>query len=77
MAGFRKMFASIEANTGLSVTRIRSMSPGEIRRHFEKKTGKPMVYVSEYPSIGRGNVLSDRAVTRSQINASIDKILGR
>jgi hypothetical protein len=74
-------FTMVEKNAekvvGLSVEKIRSYSPGELRRYFEKRNKKKLFFTTEFPVIGRGNVLRDSIVTSEKINKEIDKILAR
>jgi len=72
-------FTAIEKNAeklvGLSAAEIRKFSPGQLRRHLEEKNRKKLTFTTEFPVIGRGNVLRDCIVTTSEINREIDKIL--
>ena len=74
-------FAMIEKNVeklvGLSAEEIRQYSPGELRRYFEKRNKKKLNFTTEFPVIGRGNVLRDSIITSEEINKEIDKILAR
>ena len=74
-------FAVVEKNvekiTGLSAEEIRKYSPGELRRYFEKRNKKKLFFTTEFPVIGRGNVLRDSIITSEEINKEIDKILAR
>ena len=67
---------NIEAVTGLTRSQIKSFSPAELRSYVEKKGGRRLTFVSEFPFIGRGNVLRDNLMTSSQINDDVDSILG-
>ncbi|MCQ2336372.1 MAG: hypothetical protein MJ010_04230 [Paludibacteraceae bacterium] len=69
------MLSHIESLSGLSVAQIRSFTPEELRSHLENKNGKPFQYVSEFPVVGRGNVLRDGLYSREDIDRDIDKIL--
>ena len=68
-------FAAIEKNAekivGLSADEIRKYSPGELRRYLEKRNKKKLSFTTEFPVIGRGNVLRDSIITSKEI----DKIL--
>ncbi|MCL2800386.1 MAG: hypothetical protein FWD28_01325 [Treponema sp.] len=72
-------FAVIEKNAeksvGLTVEEIRKSSPGELRNFLEEKNKKKFSFTTEFPVIGRGNVLRDNIITTEQINKEIDKIL--
>ena len=74
-------FTTIEKNVekvvGLSVEEIRKFSPSELRRYLEKKNKKKFHFTSEFPVIGRGNVLRDNIITSEEINKEIDKLLAR
>ena len=72
-------FATVERNVenlvGLSAEIIRKYSPGELRLHLEKKNKCKFSFTSEFPVIGRGNVLGDGIKTSEEINRDIDRIL--
>ena len=63
------------ATVGMSLSDLKNAEVSEIRRKIEEKHGKPLSFTSEFPIIGRGNVLRDRIMTTQHINAEIDKIL--
>lgn len=60
---------------GMTLGDLRKAGVSEIRRKIEEKHGKMLSFTSEFPAIGRGDVLRDRIMTSRQINADIDKIL--
>ena len=64
-----------ELITGMSASELRDASPEEFREYCEKKSGEGFSFVSEYPSIGRGNVLRDGIVTREELDSEIDRML--
>ena len=72
-------FVAIEKNAekllGLSVEDIRRFSPGELRCYLEKKDKRKISFTTEFPLIGRGNVLRDSIITSEEIDRDIDKIL--
>lgn len=74
------LFSSVEKNaekaTGLLLSQIKDFSPEEMRTYLEKHSNKKFSFSSEFPIIGRGNVLRDRLQSSKQINKSVDKILG-
>lgn len=72
----KKVLAGIERKTGLTSEQIRNLSPGELRNYLTKKTKKSFRVITEFPKIGRGNVLRDGITSTVDINRSIDKILG-
>jgi hypothetical protein len=73
-------FCTVEKNAetvvGLSAEEIRRYSPGKLRSHLENKNKQKFTFTTEFPAIGRGNVLRDNIVTTDKINRDIDKILG-
>ena len=69
------IFKNAEGILGLTKQQIMSYGPSELKEHIEKKSGKNMEYRSEYPTVGRGNVLRD-IITTSRLNHEIDKIIG-
>lgn len=60
--------------TGLRLESLKAMSPERYRAHIEAKNKKPLEFTTQFPSIGRGNVLHTVATT-SSLNKAIDKIL--
>lgn len=66
----------ISEMTGLSISEIKMYSPERLRAHLERRAEKKFSFVSEFPSIGRGNVLRDNIASTERINKEIDKILG-
>lgn len=67
--------ARLTRKTGLSIEEVYEKTPYETREYFEKKNRTPFSYVSEYPTIGRGNILRDCLITREEINNDVDTIL--
>ena len=72
----KKVMAGIERKTGLSSEQIKSFSPEEIRKHLTEKTRKSFSVTTEFPKIGRGNVLRDGITSSADINKCLDQILG-
>lgn len=66
----------ISEMTGLSIPEIKIYSPERLRAHLERRAEKKLSFVSEFPSIGRGNILRDNIASTERINKEIDKILG-
>jgi len=64
-----------ELITGMSVDALRDISPEKFRQYCEEKNGKGFIFVSEFPSVGRGNVLRDGIITRDVLDAEIDRML--
>jgi len=60
---------------GLPIETIRMYSPSELRLYLEKKNKRKLSFTTEFPIIGRGNVLRDNIITSEEINKDIDKIL--
>ena len=73
------LFAMIEKNVekliGLPIETIRKFSPSELRRYIEESNKKKLSFATEFPVIGRGNVLRDNLATSEEINRDIDRIL--
>jgi hypothetical protein len=51
------------------------MSPSELRDYCSKKNGKALIFISEFPTIGRGNVLRNNLVSGEKLNKDIDRLL--
>ncbi|MBB5022850.1 hypothetical protein [Desulfurispira natronophila] len=66
---------SIARRVGLSANEIRDLNPVDIAKHLQSKLGKKLTFSSEFPSIGRGNVLRDGIKTSQVIDEDIDRIL--
>lgn len=75
MTQFDKVAQNAAKKVGMTLENLRNASVDEIRREIETKNKKSLSFTSEFPVIGRGNVLRDRLLTTSQIDAEIDKIL--
>ncbi len=72
---FSKVEKNAEKITGLTLAQIKAISPEKFRTYLEKKNNKPFSFTSEFPVIGRGNVLRDSLINSTSLNAEIDKIL--
>jgi hypothetical protein len=74
-------FTVVEKNAenliGLSADTIRKYSPDELRLHLENKNKREFSFTTEFPIIGRGNVLRDSIKTSKEINRDVDRILAR
>ena len=71
----RALENNIAAKAGLTIDQIRKMPIEDLRTHFELRRGGPLKFVSEFPAIGRGNVLRDGLISSEELNAEIDRIL--
>ena len=73
------VFNSVEKNaerlTGLTMAQIRDFSPFRLRKHLEERNAKRFRFVSEFPYVGRGNVLRESLADSDSLNAEIDAIL--
>lgn len=74
---FHKVIKRSEKVTGLTAKQIRDFSPEELRAHIELRNKSKIQFVSEFPIIGRGNVLRDDIVSKESLDADIDRILSR
>ena len=75
MKYYERVVSGAERKTGLSAAEIRTFSPERIRLFLEKKNGKKFRFVSEFPTIGRGNVLRDNIASRDDLDREIDDML--
>lgn len=71
-----KFFKIIQKNIGLSLTDIERFNPIEINNYIEKQTSKKIEIITEFPYIGRGNILRDGLISHNKIDQELDKILG-
>lgn len=77
MSSFTKIEKHVESLLGLPIEEIRLLGPGELRAHLEKKNNRKLVFTTEFPVIGRGNVLRDGIIGSEAINKDIEQILSR
>jgi hypothetical protein len=75
MSLYNSFIKNVEKKSGLTFSEIKSKDPSEIREHFEKRFNSKTIFSSEFPFIGRGNVLRDGIINHDQLNKEIDKIL--
>lgn len=73
---FSKIENTIANKIGLSIFEIKDYSPEKFRSHLEISKKKPFSFSSEFPVIGRGNVLRENIQDSNFINKEIRKILG-
>ncbi len=71
-----KILENIEKKVGLLIENINKLNPIEISKSISKSVKKDLTFISEFPFIGRGNVLRENIQTTKNINSDIDKILG-
>ncbi len=71
-----KIMAGIERKSGLSSAEIKSISPGKLREYLTRRTKKAFAVTTDFPAIGRGNVLRDGIANSAEINRITDEILG-
>jgi hypothetical protein len=72
---FDALAERIASTNGLSVSELINMTPDETTEYIEKRSGKRVVAKSFSPTVGRGNILTDRSISRDAINNEIDEIL--
>lgn len=72
----RELEDSIAKRVGLTIEEIRAKNPMDIVSAIENKTQRKLTFSSQFPFIGRGNVLRDGVMSSAQINKDIDRILG-
>lgn len=71
-----KLVKQIEKKIGMKIEEIRNIGPDEFKKIQSRKKNKNLTFSSEFPFIGRGNVLRNSLKTTDDINKDIDKILG-
>jgi hypothetical protein len=76
MSFFSNIERNVSSTIGLSISDIKYFSPEELRTHLEKRNNRKLTFVSEFPFIGRGNVLRNGIAGTREINRDVDKILG-
>lgn len=70
-----KLKKFVESATGESLTTIDNESIEEGRARVEKKSGRPVEVVSRWPLVGRGNVMSSKLISHSEIERDLDRCL--
>ena len=70
-----EVYKNASVRLGVSQEDIRSFSPQHMRNHIEQRSGEKIRFESEFPTIGRGNVLRDSIITREEIDREIDGLL--
>ena len=75
MTLFNNIEKHVEEVTGLTVEQIRRFSPEKLRAYLEHKNNKKFSFTSEFPTVGRGNILRDGIEGTTEINKEIDAIL--
>ena len=63
---------AIERLLGEPIEKIRNTTIDERRLLVERKTGSVTAFRRVFPLIGRGNVTTDRALTREEIEKKLD-----
>jgi hypothetical protein len=66
---------AIEREMHESVESIRRTPIDERRKAIKKKTGRDILFISEYGFIGRGNVLRDYIVSHEEVEKEVDEAL--
>lgn len=72
---FKTVENSAQKATNLSLSQIKSFTPAQMRHHLESEKKRQFSFTSEFPYIGRGNVLRDSIKDTGELNKEIDKIL--
>lgn len=75
MYNFSFVEKSAQNSTNLTLEQLKSFSPNMLRAHLSKLTNKKISFISEFPYIGRGNVLREKLIDTEKLNNEIDEIL--
>ena len=75
MYNFSFVEKSAQNCTNLTLEQLKSISPNMLRAHLSTLTNKKISFISEFPYIGRGNVLREELIDTEKLNNEIDKIL--
>ena len=67
---------ALERATGLSITRLRSLTLSEARSIAKTRPGKPLRIAQGAPFVMRGVVQVDHFVSHEEVNLSLDRALG-
>ena len=68
---------AVEQATGMSIDVLRNTPIDEFRKAIEGKRGKPIQFFTEFPWIGRGNVLRDRCTSHEEAEAAYESAIRR
>lgn len=71
-----EIYKNVSLKLGITADDIKALSPQDMRAYIENKSGEKIRFVSEFPTIGRGNVLRDSIITREELDKDIDRLLG-
>ena len=66
---------SLESRTGMEIAWMRDTPIDTQRRVAESQFGAPVVITSQFPFIGRGNVLRDHIVSHAEVEKTLDAAL--
>lgn len=69
------LVARLEKRIGQSLPEALNESLSAKRTRVAGRSGKPMRFTRNYPSIGRGCVLGDHLISTSDINKDLDRRL--
>jgi len=67
----------IEATSGESIDQIRSTPLDELRAKEEQRRGKPLLFSSTFPFLGRGTVMHDRLVSHQEAERAYENAIDR
>lgn len=68
---------AVERAAGTSIDVLRDTPIDEFRRTVERRCGKPTHFFTEFPWIGRGNVLRDRCTSHEEAEAAYESAIGK
>lgn len=63
---------AVERATGQKASALRERTLDQTRRIANRHGGRKSEFLSQFPFIGRGNVLRDRIATHEQVEAWLD-----
>ena len=69
--------SAVEQATGMSAEKLRRTPIDEFRRMVEEERGSSIRFVSEFPWIGRGNVLRDRCTSHQAAEDAYESAIRR
>jgi len=66
---------AVKSRTGRTVGELKSTVLCEMCSITEKRTGRPMVIETRFPTIGRGNVMRDRIISHEAVEQYLEESL--
>lgn len=73
LTAFQKV---VERRAGKSIGELRETTLSDARASWEKKHGRKLRFATNWPFVGRGNVMHGHTLPNSEVEAMVDEALG-